>query len=452
MTTAYGNRVSFTTPTTGTGTISIGAAMAGFQLPDSGHVTSGSTVGYTITDGANWEVGTGVYTTGSPPTLTRANVEDSSSGAHVLQNLSGTATVSFIMTSALYSALAPHDGAIFSVSPTAPTAAAGTNTTQIATTAFVAPAFNDIGRNKVHNSMFNIQQRSTGAWTASTNYTADRWQLLFNGDTDSVSIVTLADADRAAIGDEEAAYCLQNVFTGVNLAVNFSSIWQGIEGVRRLANRNLMVSFWAKAVSGTPKIGVSVDQFFGTGGSPSATVTGSGNAITLSTTWTRYSNSFATAILTGKTLGSNNNDYTQLNFWFSAGANFATRAGSIGAQTNTISLWGVQLEIGPPSMSPLEKPDAALDLATCQRYYQIGNFTRSGYIASGVVDTPPILFPVAMRAVPTVACAFTTQTNCTGATPPLTASISASGFAPEATGSSTAAFSLVGSFTATADY
>jgi hypothetical protein len=451
MTTAFGNRISFTTPTTGTGTISIGAPILGFQLPPPS-IASGSTVGYTITDGVNWEVGTGVYTTGSPPTLSRANVEDSSSGAHVLQNLSGTATVSFITTSALYAAFASHDTATFSVSPTAPTAPAGTNTTQIATTAFVGPAFNDIGRNKVQNSMFNIQQRGTGPWTTSTNYTADRWELLFNGDTDSVSVVTLTDADRTAIGDEEATYCLQNVFTGVNAAADYSSVWQGIEGVRRLANRNVVVSFWAKAVSGTPKIGVSLDQYFGTGGSPSATVTGSGSAFTLSTTWTRYSSLFVTGSLTGKTLGSNNNDYTQLNFWFSAGANFATRSGSIGAQTSTISLWGVQLELGPPTMSPFEKPDAALDLATCQRYYQIGNFTRNGYIASGVVDTPPILFPVAMRASPTVACAFSTQTNCTGAASPLAASVSASGFAPEATGSSTAAFSLVGSFTATADY
>ncbi|MGD0109164.1 MAG: hypothetical protein ABSC06_34780, partial [Rhodopila sp.] len=86
--------------------------------------------------------------------------------------------------------------------------------------------FADYGRNLLLNGRFNIQQRGAGAWTASGNYSADRWQLSFIGDTDSVTVVTLADTDRTAIGDESAEYGLQLVVTGVNAAGDYSQIYQ----------------------------------------------------------------------------------------------------------------------------------------------------------------------------------------------------------------------------------
>jgi hypothetical protein len=83
------DRVQVTTATTGTGTLTLGSAVTGFQ--DFSVIGDGNTTYYTITSNGAWEVGIGTYTA-SGTTLSRDTVlESSNSGSKI--TLSGVSNV-----------------------------------------------------------------------------------------------------------------------------------------------------------------------------------------------------------------------------------------------------------------------------------------------------------------------------------------------------------------------
>lgn len=277
----------------------------------------------------------------------------------------------------------------------------------------VAPLYNNVGRNFIHNSMFNIQQRGAGPFTTIV-YTADRWGLYFTGgDTNSITLPVAADVVRTTIGDESCQYILQNVITGSASASAFTVIYQLIENVRRLANKTVTISFWAQASTTGLKIGVLLRQSFGTGGSPSPLINLTPQTVSLTTGFARYSLTFIFPSIAGKTFGTNNNDNVEIDFYLSSGANNNSFAGGIGVQSGTFWLWGVQLEIGS-TMTPLEKLDPRIDLANCQRFYQTGRLQLYSHAGAGSTVAQSVLFPVVARATPTLTTNFTNTANGTG--------------------------------------
>lgn len=84
------NLVRVSTATTGTGTITLGAAVNGYLTFALGGASDGDTVSYGISDGLNSETGQGVYTA-SGTTLTRVVTTSTNSNSAI--NLSGTAQV-----------------------------------------------------------------------------------------------------------------------------------------------------------------------------------------------------------------------------------------------------------------------------------------------------------------------------------------------------------------------
>ena len=84
------DRVQVTSTTTGTGTFTLGSAVAGFQ--DFSVIGNGNTTYYAIVGGSEWEVGLGTYTS-SGTTLSRDTVLESSNGGSLVNFSAGTKNV-----------------------------------------------------------------------------------------------------------------------------------------------------------------------------------------------------------------------------------------------------------------------------------------------------------------------------------------------------------------------
>lgn len=430
-----------------TRSLSLTGAYVGVYTPGATY-----TINQVVTDPADsslWQAGSG-FTTLVTNTFAQERVANPSHWTNV------TVTTTNAASSATLAAGSATAAAASAVTAAASATTAGTSATNAGTSATNAAAsavaaatgasFSNTGRNLINNSMFRVQQRGAGPWTVIGN-TIDRWKAGAVTDTFSVTALTLIDADRTAIGDEAAAFAMQNVFTGSGGASAYTIIQQNIEDVRRLAGKTVTISFWAKANSGSPKLGVSFDQVFGTGGSPSTVVLSNGVSNTLSTTWTRYSVTTAIPTIIGKTLGSNNDHFTSLNFWYSTGSTNNARSGSIGVQTSTIQIWGVQLEVSSV-MSSFEKLDIAADIEACQRHYTIGSSFMLTYTSAGASFGMWQPFPVQMRAAPSIVYSGTAYSN---AVTIVTSAANINGFIPEASAVALAACSFLTAFAASAE-
>lgn len=256
---------------------------------------------------------------------------------------------------------------------------------------------NSIGRkNYIINGNFDIWQRGTSGLTAETlgDYTADRWRAFFTDtdDTISVSRATLALVTGAGVG---AKYALRySVTAGSTGTVN--RFGQAIEGVRTLAGQAATLSFRAKASASTTLPRLTILQNFGTGGSPSTIVeTSIGNNVALTTSWQVFSYTVNIPNLSGKTLGTNEDDF--LGVYFGMPIN----------ETVDIDIAQVQLEKGSVA-TDFEYRPIAEELALCQRYYyqhtvaqQGSRLIMPGSVYGSTTCMTSFPLPVPMRTVPT---------------------------------------------------
>lgn len=263
-------------------------------------------------------------------------------------------------------------------------------------------------RNVLRNGDMGVAQRGDGAYVGN-QYGVDGWRYYATGG--SPVATRIATTPGTGLGINGAKYAHRTAVAGQSAAGDFVAIKNAIEGVRILAGQQVTLSFVAAATAGTPKIGVEVEQNFGTGGSPSASVNTAISAITINTTATRYYVTFTMPSIVGKTIGTNGDDYASVLLWLSAGTTSATRASSIGIQNSTIDITDVQLEYGTvPTL--FERLPQQVQLAWCQRYYhrRTGSGTAGEPFASGVFNTTSNLlthyqFPVPMRTTPSMAFA-----------------------------------------------
>ena len=254
-------------------------------------------------------------------------------------------------------------------------------------------------RNKVINGNFDIWQRDTNQ-TSSGYGSVDRWRPIHVGSSKTVSQQAFTNGQTDVPGNPR--YYFRHVVTSSAGAANFVLVYQPIESVRTLAGKVSTLSFYAKADS-SKNIATEITQWFGTGGSPSSWNTG--NEVTthnLTNAWQKFTVTVTIPSISGKTIGTNNDDYLGLYFHFDAGSDYDSRTNSLGQQSGTFDIAQVQIEEGT-SATPFEQRPIGTELSLCQRYYQIVGPPLAMYMAEyGNLARGYTVFLVQMRAAPTL--------------------------------------------------
>ena len=223
-------------------------------------------------------------------------------------------------------------------------------------------------KNLLINGNFDIWQRNTSLSAGTGNrFCADRWGTYSIGTTLAPSQQAFTTGQTIVPNNPE--YFHRTVVSSVTGSGNYGNFAQPIENVATTSGKTLTLSFWAKANT-LKNIAVEFVQNFGTGGSPSAQVTGIGvTTCILTSVWQEYTITTTLPSISGKTLGTNNDDYLAVTFWFDAGSTFNSRTNSLGQQSGTFDIAQVQLEIGSVA-TDFENRSFNEELDLCESYYQ----------------------------------------------------------------------------------
>jgi hypothetical protein len=251
------------------------------------------------------------------------------------------------------------------------------------------------GKNKVINGDFYVNQRNFTTISGG-GYGFDRFNCATSGATATSSAQTFALGTAPVAGYEGKNFLRWDVTTGND----FCRVLQTIESVRTLAGQTATLSFWAKGTNPATagNLRVRLQQYFGTGGSPSASVALTEQTFVLTGAWTRYSFTFAVPSISGKTIGTNNDDGLQIDIGQLSNAS---------TDAWTLDLWGVQLEAGSVATAFQTSTGTIQgELAACQRYYyrnaggQVYSHIGFGMASSTTAMVLDAKLPTTMRTKP----------------------------------------------------
>jgi hypothetical protein len=216
--------------------------------------------------------------------------------------------------------------------------------------------------NYIINGDFSVAQYAESQ-TAQGYGSVDRWRSSYSAG----SSMTMGRAINA-VADVPRYYYYATV-AGNNLSTSYVINHQMIYGLRQFSGKEITLSFSCSATGGN-SITAELLSYFGSGGSPSAEVSLGYKKVTAATR-TRFEYTLTVPTISGKTLGSNNDDALRLFFWFSGGSDFNSRTGSLPAQTGNFYLEDIKIEIGSVA-TPFEPKLGNEELSLCQYYYRKG--------------------------------------------------------------------------------
>jgi hypothetical protein len=250
------------------------------------------------------------------------------------------------------------------------------------------------GKNKIINGDFGVWQRGTSfSNPLDSTFSADRWKNFHNGTgaTRTISQQTFTPGTAPA-SPYEGTFFLRYAISVAGSGNTYNIFDQNIENVRTFAGQTVTLSFWAKA-DASRTVAVNFYQAFGSGGSGDVSVTAQNASVT--TSWQRFTLTYAIPSVSGKTIGTNS--FLALRF---------TQPGGV---TMTLDYWGVQLEQGSTATA-FQTATGSIqgELAACQRYYvRSGGTSSSQWMATAGISQSTTKasiawqLPVTMRVAPT---------------------------------------------------
>ena len=384
---------------------------------------------------------------------------DTTTGLLKLRNAANNAWITVGTLADANLGLAPLASPTLTGTPAAPTASVGTNTTQLATTAFVlanslpttggtltgnltVPSLNGgplAGfRNRIINGNFNIAQRGTSfAAIANSTYSLDRWAWGQAG----AMVCTVTQNTDVPNNTFQSSYKVDVTTADTSIAAgDYVFVSQKIEGydVRDLIGTTFTVSFWVKS----PKTGVHCVSFSNSGQNRSYIKE---YAVAAANTWEYKTVTIAGGLITAGTWNWTNGEGLEVGFSLASGSTYQTTAdawqtGDFLATANQVNvmdntsndffLTGVQLEPGAVA-TPFEQRPIGTELALCQRYYCQTRSTVRAYnaAANAVAHGNHSYFPATMRTAPSITMTATVseRANVNAAYPQAT-NISVTGF------------------------
>lgn len=260
-------------------------------------------------------------------------------------------------------------------------------------------------RNRIINGAFDIWQRGTSFSNPATGtYTADRWVFTHNGTGGTRAIYRGTNAPGVLIDGMQARHYFQLQITNAGSpAATSQTIGQRVEDVRTYAGETVTISGWITNLGG----GVGYNsatlkaiQNFGTSGGPSSAVTTTIGTITVTGSWARFSATVTLPSISGKTIGTDENSYLEIQF-------------DVGGGTGNLYLYGIQLEQNS-TRTAFEREPIQQTLAKCQRYYVliaqgVNAMISDWHYYSATEAYSTLRFPVEMRSAPTAD--FTSGSN-----------------------------------------
>ncbi len=288
------------------------------------------------------------------------------------------------------------------------------------------PAF----RNWVINGNFDIAQRGTSFTNPADGvYTVDRIRMIYSKSSGLWPSNLIHSQQALTPGEIENSFYFYRISTdGAGSSFDDGSYYGFMipleHATRYLCGngKKVTISFYARSSIANKKLGFYIHQEYGTGGSPTGMESLTGNNETLTSSWVKYTYTFTTNTLSGKTFGTNNDDKINLLFFQQWGVNGCSVLGGVDAETfvgaGNIDIAQVALYAGDVAY-PFEPVPFDVELQRCMRYYEKsydhsvlpGTNTPNGLIETGSLGgncnigdyiMPHINFKVSKRTIPTI--------------------------------------------------